>query len=368
VRTHRYTCGLHWREGVILRYEGHTARVELNPMLREVRLVVWGAQPHNFFTIVKNTFDLILARFEGLRIRRAVPCICHWEQEDQPRCSHFYHYENLVKRLENKHFKVQCDESFKSVSVRTLLFGIHESTDDLVLQRLEENQQLLLTLRQGQDLLLEQNAQMRELLNRNFMRLWNLEMRKMEAECPNTFFLMPGSRNRFDPRNWVSQQYELYLVCQHPPQLHGVGSGYTLRQSEAWWIGMRPWLNYLIQFLKHSVPLGIAIADVAYDKSVMDNMKNSLKLMEEIVKLLPELPALDSTKLSDSLPQMSEDQQLAGSSLRIFHSFLREADPSQRWGDLQKTITPDGNILWLCKEHRVQYEAMPLLINGNGEE
>src|SRR5438445_9213620 len=28
---------------------------------------------------------------------------------------------------------------------------------------------------------------------RQFTRLWNLEMRKMEAECPNTFYLIPGS-------------------------------------------------------------------------------------------------------------------------------------------------------------------------------
>jgi internalin A len=40
VRTHRYTQSLHWREGVVLAYEGHQARVELNPMRRELRLVV----------------------------------------------------------------------------------------------------------------------------------------------------------------------------------------------------------------------------------------------------------------------------------------------------------------------------------------
>src|SRR5579885_761854 len=32
VRTHRYTQDLHWREGALLAYEGHEARVELNEM------------------------------------------------------------------------------------------------------------------------------------------------------------------------------------------------------------------------------------------------------------------------------------------------------------------------------------------------
>ena len=60
VRTHRYTQNLHWREGVLLVYQDHQARVELNPMQRELRLVVWGIQPHNFFTILMSTLDMIL--------------------------------------------------------------------------------------------------------------------------------------------------------------------------------------------------------------------------------------------------------------------------------------------------------------------
>jgi len=45
VRSHRYTQNLHWREGVILEYEGHQARAELNPMLRE-RTWSFGAHCH----------------------------------------------------------------------------------------------------------------------------------------------------------------------------------------------------------------------------------------------------------------------------------------------------------------------------------
>jgi internalin A len=65
VRTHRYSQNLHWREGVLLTYEGHQARVELNPMLRELRLLVQGPLPQNFFTILMNTIDVILFRFEA---------------------------------------------------------------------------------------------------------------------------------------------------------------------------------------------------------------------------------------------------------------------------------------------------------------
>ncbi|HEU5375397.1 MAG TPA: hypothetical protein VFV38_08165 [Ktedonobacteraceae bacterium] len=81
VCTHRYTRHQHECEGVILEYRAHFARAELNPMLRELRLVVWGAQPHTFFTILKDTLGLILARFDGLRVQRLVSCTCYWKHQ-----------------------------------------------------------------------------------------------------------------------------------------------------------------------------------------------------------------------------------------------------------------------------------------------
>lgn len=70
-----------------------------------------------------------------------------------------------------------------------------------------------------------------------------------------------------------------------------------------------------------------------------------------------ELPALDSIKRTLAQPNIAADRQVAGPALQVLHSFLKEADPSQHWGDLHKTPTPDGNILWLCAEHRLPYEV-----------
>jgi len=52
-----------------------------------------------------------------------------------------------------------------------------------------------------------------------------------------------------------------------------------------------------------------------------------------------------------------EEQRSVGPALRALHTFLKEADPNERWGNLHKVVTPDGNILWLCGQHRQQYEA-----------
>jgi internalin A len=84
--------------GVSLRYQGHQARVELKK--REFCLVVWGVQPHNFFIILMNTLDLILARFKGLQVQREVLCTCHWQRDSADPCPRFYRYEDLVRRME----------------------------------------------------------------------------------------------------------------------------------------------------------------------------------------------------------------------------------------------------------------------------
>ena len=100
VRTHRYTCNLHWRDGVMLSYQDHVARVELFLRRNELHLEVWGVEPRTFLVILKETMDLILSRFEGLRIKHEVPCICHQQTGDAQPCPEVYEYEkHLVKRL-----------------------------------------------------------------------------------------------------------------------------------------------------------------------------------------------------------------------------------------------------------------------------
>lgn len=365
VRTHPYTRNLHWREGVLLEYEGHQARAELNPMLREIRVLVWGIQPHNFFTILKNTIDLILARFEGLTIQRDVPCICHWQRGVAARCPRFYPYEDLVRRMDAKRYTIECPDSFVEVSVPTLLYGIHTSTDEQIMAEIKQTRLEVgsrLNELQKLDVVLEKLNQQSELIARNFTRQWNLEMQKLEAECPSTFWLMTLSRGLFNPKNWMSQEYRLFLLCQNPPAPHTAGEGYLLRQADEWWAAISPWLNQLIKFIKFGVPVGKALGAV-YDEEAMKKMEANIDLMEEIVKQIPESADMNSAGRTKLQSNMAQDQQAVGAALRALYSFLNQADPQHIWDGLNKTLTPDGNILWLCDIHRRQYEVKPLVLS-----
>ena len=397
MRTHRYTRHQHWREGVILEYREHFARVELNPILREVRMVVWGVQPQTFITILKDTMDYILRRFEGLRVQRLVPCTCHQQEPlDQP-CTEMYRYEeDLLRRMQAKKETIECPASFKPVYVLQLLYGIHRSTDAQVIEEIKKGQeevlsqvraargeatfssqrleQLVVAIRSGQtevlekldinrDLtlqILERQQHQSELIMRNFLLQWNLEMKKFEAECPGTFLVLPRSLKFFNPKKWISESYQLQLICQHPPGPHCVDEGYKLNMPKEWWVNVSPWLKHLITFLKYGVPMGHAIGAVV-DSVVITSLDSQISLLETIVGDIADVNLPDA-KADLERSVRGDHEPATGAALRAVHAFLDKADPDHNWGDLARVITPEGNILWLCAEHRKQYEAKPLVL------
>jgi internalin A len=365
VRTHRYTEGLHWREGTLLAYEGHEARVELNPLLRTVQMTVRGTAPYNFFTILMKTLDLILDRFPGLDVVREVPCICHVQRQAAQPCGRAYRYEDLVRRVQAGKRTVECPETFAEVSLLDLLYGIHASTSEQVMQDIARGQAQLqvqvqtgfATQAQANAALLEKVNQQSELIARQFLWQWNLEQRRLEAECPNTFLLLPGAGRGFNPRNWISQEYELWLMCQHPPGPHVVGQAYQVRESEKWWVAVSPWLRYLLRFLEYGVPLGKALGGVLVDDAVFKQPKADLELLDAIVKHLPEMAQERGLPAGTGDPAGEVGQESAGPALRALFQFLDKADPAHAWGGLERIVTPDGTILWLCATHRQAYQA-----------
>ena len=77
----------------------------------------------------KLGLTLLLSRFQGLSIKREVPCICHWETKAQKPCQEVYRYEeDLIRYMEAGWPTIQCRASRFDVSVLKLLFGIHTST------------------------------------------------------------------------------------------------------------------------------------------------------------------------------------------------------------------------------------------------
>ena len=233
----------------------------------------------------------------------------------------------FVRRYEHKQATIECRASFTEVSVIELLYGIHIVTTPQVQANIDAGYQEILrrltTLQQKDDLLLQQVSSLAELNVRNFTRLWNLEMNRMETECPNTFFLVPEQRNRFNPKKWIGYKYKLYLVCQHPPGPHLVDEehGYDLEIPKEKWRELLPWLKRMVTFLKFVAPLVSPLGGIV-DTTDFKAIENQLKLLETITDDLPGL-VVDS----DPLRSVEKDMHLGrehveGASLRVLHSIL----------------------------------------------
>jgi internalin A len=366
VRTHRYTLGLHWRNGAILNYQGHTARIEIFPMLNTLTIEVWGVQPYTFFVILKETLDLILTRFEGLQIRREVPCNCHIQTRAAQSCPEAYRYEkDLIGRFTRNIQTILCPESYQEVSVLELLYGIHVSTTQQVLETLEAGQlEILQEMRQFKnrnELLILQMQQLYEWNVRNFTRLWNLEMHRLEAECPNTFVLVTNSKTSFHPKNWISESYTLLLMCQNPTTPHCIPNdkGYELRQSKEWWSALYPWIKNLVTLLKYGVPLAGAVGAIV-DAVDFKNFDAQVQLLEKISEDLPDIVESDPLQPASRTFKEGRVDEAIGSALRVLYHFLNEVDPAHNWSGLTRIVTPDGNILWLCPYHAQTYQAKVL--------
>lgn len=188
-----------------------------------------------------------------------------------------------------------------------------------------------------------------------------------DAECPNTFFLVPEQRNRFNPKKWIGYKYKLYLVCQHPPGPHLVDEeqGYDLEISKEKWRELLPWLKRMVTFLKFVAPLVSPLGGIV-DNTDFKAIENQLKLLETITDDLPDLIVE-----SDPLRSVEKDMHLGrehveGASLRVLYTFLSEVDKSRHWGGLKGVATEDGNILWL-RFCMVDSPSVPLTIPHFGE-
>jgi internalin A len=347
-RQHRFTQTLHWRTGVLFgdsrtqpRHLG-LLRVERDTLTNAdyVHLTVRGPMPHSFFGILREGFELTLNRYPGLQITRLIPCPDPLHEG----CKHEFNYANLTKRLERTPPRetIDCEQCLESISVTRLLFGIHYTTQDAVIEKIDS---LKDSMEQGFN-------ELRELVQRDVLREVRTVQKQIEAPCPSVFVLRPDDRRAWE-KDIGSQRINLQLYCEHPGCLHPVQAGglYAIDDLKPWLKAMAPHINRLFGILKYVTPVvgpWVNLSAPIYS----DLIKNDLALTNALVKKLPEIKFdEDDHSFMDPNDRDRKFYKISGAALRTLHEFLKEKDPDQVWGGLTRTTTPEGDVLWLCKEH-----------------
>lgn len=343
VRTHRYSQQLHWHEGAHLAYHGQQAHIELDEHQREISLVAWGMSPYTFFTILRETLDTILERFQGLHIRREVPCICP-QQQAQP---HWHDFDHLESQFQNGSSEIVCQSGI-SLSLPTLLYGV----------RVGAPSQVAITVRSTEQLSARAIVMPAEEQQHHFDSLQQRQERLLQyltdPSCPSLIRLEREAGHRFNPKDWMSRVYRLRLLCQYPagPHLITGEPGYLLREGKDWWKTLSPWLRRLVTVLKTGVPLGKAVGEV-FDQVDTERVATQIDLFNEILSDLPDLDAMNA--VSEIGGNFSAEQHLEGTALRALSHFLHTVDPARHWHGLDRVMTSDNRILWVCEQHKREF-------------
>ncbi|MCP4349137.1 MAG: GTP-binding protein [Desulfobacterales bacterium] len=341
-RTHRFTKYIHWRNGAFLEYQdgNHLGLLTANKDRKEVWLRVRGFMPHYFFTLLRDTLELTFARFKGLEITRKIPCPGH----DGTTCPHEFDLRHLEKRFEKKppKLRIECPESMEGVSVQEMLFGLSDTTHTQLLEQIEE------TIDKKME---EKNRESVNLLQLKFLNFYRTQQKIMDTTCPNVFTLTPKDQKWY-AKNIDTHEFELQLFCQKPGAWHHAGEKYTIRVPKKWLVSITPYYNKIMKYMKLFSPAIQSVAEITLDNADFGEYKDELGAGE---KWIGKTGTLETG--SEDFDYEFHPHRAGGSELRMIRKILQEADPSEKWGGLERFVTPEGYILWLCREHKAEYDV-----------
>ncbi|MEM8611836.1 MAG: COR domain-containing protein [Cyanobacteria bacterium P01_H01_bin.105] len=377
-RQHRFTIdqgerrGIHWRTGVLFK-DRESKHLGLVRTLRDdstnadyLHLTVCGPVPYNFFSVLRDGLELTLRRYPGLKIARLLPCpACH--SSNRSGDIHEFDYANLTMRLERTPPRetIECPNCLENVSVTQLLFGLHSTTQSIVAAKVDELQAKIIELQssnkdnfrtlqgsinQGIIDTQEGFTELRQYIQRRVLGEIRTVQKQLESPCPSIFVLRPDDRKLWQKQDIGSQRINLQLYCEHPGCLHPVKDGgiYSIDNPKKWLMAMKPHINRIFGILKYVTPVmgpWINLSAPIYSELI----ENDLALTETLIDKLPEIEFDDDDR--SFMDNERGTHQVSGAALRSLHEFLKKKDPEQVWGGLTRITTPEGDVLWLCKEH-----------------
>ena len=374
-RSHRFTTYQHWRYGALFGdspNSRHVALVQCFPQERVVHLTVRGPTPHNFFNLLRDGFELTLARFPGLQISRKIPCPGH----DGEYCDGEFDYERLQKGIEREPpvSDVQCPATFEKVSLTKLLFGVHWRTHDLVVDRIDK---LESKLSQQHSEVLEELHELRALHQREFLKMFTMFQENIDVCCPNVFLLRPhrsgsvqtllgrGGASFRDTlmdsevfKSVIGERVELHLFCQNPGDWHLTddSGSYVVDKPSQWIQGIAPYISRLMQVMRFVLPLAGWTSALKSEDMDEKLLKWDLEFTKALAEQACKTSEVTAAAQASTFWSANEMVSLESGELRVLRKLLDTLDHRQLWGGLGKIPTPEGHYLWLCRRHARIYE------------
>lgn len=309
VRTHWYSQNIHWQSGMLLNHAPHgEALIEL--VGRNLQITIRAAYPTYFADILKDTVDfLINDRWPGLTSRWAVPC-------SQEGCSGLLNLSVLKTRQQKKEADVSCPECGEDLVINDLLEAVPVQQNEI-----------------GPDELLPTIRHEAESHHSRFAMALRV-FRKPIADSPRGqsryVTCLPTENDMWLYRGW----------CQMPGCEHPIST--SINDPAAVFVDKHP-PERMVQTAVYSSVLRFALRHAAENRSK--------KLIAKYPGKLPEL-------VSDEFdwPEQKSTGEISITS--IFMAFVA----------LQRVRAPDGEFLWVCEEHRKEFDpGLPEIPESDAE-
>lgn len=361
VRHHRWSTGLHWRDGLFLRNDRQESEALIEEVSTgELSLRVRAPYPVELFSVLRSDIEWLLReRWANLDFDFFVPC--GYGPSSARGCGGEFRFADLVRALENGVSKLQCRQCFRERDVRELATGLgtlerHEG-DRLapILAKVSQIERRLShqakSARRAEDKVL-QAAELTAKVSAAVREL-RLAIGQLARDCPRLFTVTPVKRN-LRPSQLVSAKYRLRLWCEHPGGEHPQEPAYEFSRRREWLLRAGPMIATMARVLK-LLPVVGASAEVVLPARTWRDVAAEVDLMEQLGRMIE---AVDLDEVPVTLGSATDEYRL-----RLLKELLQEVDPPpQKFAGLLRVPGPSGEVLWVCDDHYREYDkGLPLL-------
>jgi len=194
-----------------------------------------------------------------------------------------------------------------------------------------------------------------------------------EYSIPRLFIVLPDDKSSWNPLDFFSNKFRLYFLCEcgeHtkatksniPHRIHlAKHEGYDIERPNEFFQQFGSYVLTILKMLK----FGISVAGVAVPAlsnlipDALDQATECLKLltktigpgMDQVINHIEKV-STDDGKVADMSPeQMEDNESLEGADLRQLETFLKNKDKERVLGNLNRTVTTEGHVKWVCIDH-----------------
>ena len=373
---HRFTTGIAWRTGALLRHDDdqHLGLVTANQRTAIVDLTVRGPWPASFLWLLDGGLNLTFNRYPGLDITREVPCPCRRGTNEI--CSTWFDYRDLIRRLAARMYTVECPATYRQVDITGLLSGIapnahptnprNEYAFELLDALNAHTDRILAAMTEGTHSTASELARQSAAMDVGFTRIWNLLGAQYQTRCPRVFTLT-SAHTRRQPG---IHRLVLRLYCEEPGAWHplpGDEGTYSVTNVAPWLAALNRHLARVLAILTAAAPLAGSILGITA-LQLQGQLSDDIKGMKELLTNLPTRLPLPEDQAGEIMQNAGNDWQQPSiraendADFRAIADFLHQVDPHERWGGLSRISTPEGRILFLCRDHLYRYQLTPVHI------